>query len=144
LDAGCAVLSGTLARRNPVRVEALREPQIAAAIRLIHAKPERPWTVAELAAGVAYSRSAFASRFVELVGETPIAYLTRSRLARAATQLDRTSMSIGEIARRAGYANEASFGRVVHDRGASCVRCKPTKCRKQDRPQRRYSSLDDD
>ena len=101
-----------LAAADAVRLEALREPQIAAAIRLIHARPELAWTVDRLASEVGYSRSAFASRFRELVGETPIAYLTRSRLAIAATQLDRTQMSIGEIARRAGYANEASFGRA--------------------------------
>src|SRR5918912_1769730 len=101
-----------LAAADAVRLEALREPQVAAAIRLIHARPELAWTVDRLASEVGYSRSAFASRFRELVGETPIAYLTRSRLAIAATQLDRTQMSIGEIARRAGYANEASFGRA--------------------------------
>jgi AraC-like DNA-binding protein len=101
-----------LAATEPVQVEALREPQIAAAIRLMHARPELAWTVDGLASQVGYSRSAFASRFRQLVGETPIAYLTRSRLATAATQLDRTKLSIGEIARRAGYANEASFGRA--------------------------------
>ena len=101
-----------LAAADPVQVEALREPEIAAAIRLIHAKPELAWTVERLASQVGYSRSAFAFRFRELVGETPIAYLTRSRLAISATQLDRTRLSIGEIARRAGYASEASFGRA--------------------------------
>jgi transcriptional regulator GlxA family with amidase domain len=101
-----------LASADPAQVEALRDPQIAAAIRLIHANPELAWTVEGLAAQVGYSRSAFASRFREVVGEAPIAYLTRSRLATAATLLDRTRMSIGEVARRAGYANEASFGRA--------------------------------
>jgi AraC-like DNA-binding protein len=101
-----------LAVTDPLQVEALREPQIAAAIRLIHARPELAWTVERLASHVGYSRSAFASRFREIVGETPIAYLTRSRLATAATELDRTTLSIGTIARRAGYANEASFGRA--------------------------------
>ena len=101
-----------LAAVDQAQGEALRDPQIAAAVRLIHAKPERAWTVEGLAAEVGYSRSAFASRFREVVGEAPIAYLTRSRLATAATLLDRTTMSIGEVARRAGYANEASFGRA--------------------------------
>jgi AraC-like DNA-binding protein len=95
-----------------VQIGALRDPQIAAAIRLIHEEPGFEWTVERLASRVGYSRSAFASRFRELVGESPIAYLTRSRLAIAATLLDRTKMSIGEVARRTGYANEASFGRA--------------------------------
>jgi AraC-like DNA-binding protein len=101
-----------IASSDPARVAALRDPIIAAAIRLIHARPELAWTVEGLAAEVGYSRSAFASRFRDLVGEAPIAYATRSRLATAATLLDRTTASLGEVARRAGYANEASFGRA--------------------------------
>jgi AraC-like DNA-binding protein len=97
---------------DPDRLEALRDPQIATAIRLIHAEPETDWTVELLASRVGYSRSAFAARFREIVGEPPIAYLTRSRLAAAATLLDRTTMSLGEVARGIGYANEASFGRA--------------------------------
>ena len=105
-------LRSALADADAVEIEALRDPEIASAIRLIHAQPDLPWTVERLASEVGYSRSAFASRFRALVGETPIAYLTRSRLAIAATQLDRTRLSIADIARRAGYANEASFGRA--------------------------------
>jgi AraC-like DNA-binding protein len=62
-----------------------------------------PWVEAtlELVAGVTvgYSRSAFAARFRAVVGETPVAYLTRSRLAAAATLLARTTLSIGEVGR---------------------------------------------
>jgi AraC-like DNA-binding protein/mannose-6-phosphate isomerase-like protein (cupin superfamily) len=103
---------GDLAGTDPARLEALRDPQIAAAIRLIHSRPGDPWSVEGLASAVGYSRSAFAARFHELVGESPIAYLTRSRLAIAATELDRTELSIAEIAGRAGYANQASFSRA--------------------------------
>ena len=49
-------------------VTALRDPQIAAAIQLIHQQPGRGWTVGELADAVALSRSAFAARFRQLVG----------------------------------------------------------------------------
>jgi AraC-like DNA-binding protein len=101
-----------LAATDPRRTQALRDPQVAAAIRLIHAQPESAWTVERLASQVGYSRSAFASRFREVVGESPIAYVTRSRLTIGATLLARTRMSIGEVARRAGYSTEASFGRA--------------------------------
>jgi len=101
-----------LASTDPGRVEALHDPQIAAAIQLIHSRPDLAWTVERLASEVGYSRSAFAERFRELVGESPIAYLTRSRLAIAATELDRTDLTITEIARRVGYANQASFSRA--------------------------------
>lgn len=97
---------------DAARTRALRDPQIAAAVRLIHAQPDLAWTVERLAAHVGYSRSAFASRFRETVGESPIAYVTRSRLATAAALLTRTKMSIREVATRAGYSSDASFGRA--------------------------------
>jgi AraC family transcriptional regulator, alkane utilization regulator len=97
---------------NPAQAKALRDPQIAEAIRLIHQRPLEAWTVERLASAVGYSRSAFSSRFRDTVGESPIAYLTRSRLGIGATLLDRTTMSIGDVARSTGHANEASFGRA--------------------------------
>jgi AraC-like DNA-binding protein len=94
------------------QVRALRDPHIAAAVRLIHGQPQRPWTVGELAAEVALSRSAFAARFRELVGEPPMRYVIRARLAHAAGLLDATNVSLAEIARRTGYESEFSFGRA--------------------------------
>jgi AraC-like DNA-binding protein len=94
------------------QVRALRDPHIAAAVRLIHGQPQRPWTVGELAAEVALSRSAFAARFRELVGEPPMRYLIRARLAHAAGLLQTTDVSMAEIARRTGYESEFSFGRA--------------------------------
>jgi AraC family transcriptional regulator, alkane utilization regulator len=94
------------------QVRALRDPHIAAAVRLIHGQPQRPWTVGELAAEVALSRSAFAARFRELVGEPPMRYLIRARLAHAAGLLRTTDVGLAEIARRTGYESEFSFGRA--------------------------------
>jgi AraC-like DNA-binding protein len=94
------------------QVRALRDRHIAAAVRLIHGQPQRPWTVGELAAEVALSRSAFAARFRELVGEPPMRYLIRARLAEAARLLHTTDVSLAEVARRTGYENEFSFGRA--------------------------------
>jgi AraC family transcriptional regulator, alkane utilization regulator len=94
------------------QVRALRDPHIAAAVRLIHGQPQRPWTVGELAAEVALSRSAFAARFRELVGEPPMRYLIRARLAHAAGLLHTTDVGLAEIARRTGYESEFSFGRA--------------------------------
>src|SRR5439155_7545892 len=48
---------------------AVADPAIGGALRLIHARPAEPWTVERLATAVAMSRSAFAVRFTELVGE---------------------------------------------------------------------------
>lgn len=63
---------------------ALRDRQIGAALAHVHRAPERPWTNAALAAAVGMSRSRFAARFSALVGEPPVAYLSRWRLETAA------------------------------------------------------------
>jgi AraC-like DNA-binding protein len=59
---------------------ALQDPQIGRAISLIQREPARHWTVASLARELAMSRSAFAARFTELVGEPAMQYLTRWRM----------------------------------------------------------------
>jgi AraC-like DNA-binding protein len=91
---------------------ALRDPQIAAAITLIHREPERAWTVGDVAAAVALSRSAFSARFRRLVGESPKRYIVRTRLAHAAELLRTTDASLAQIAARAGYGTEFSFSKA--------------------------------
>jgi AraC-like DNA-binding protein len=65
--------------------------------------PAHPWTVANLAAAVRSSRAAFARRFVEQVGEPPIAFLTGWRLALAADLLRADGATIASVARHVGY-----------------------------------------
>jgi AraC-like DNA-binding protein len=91
---------------------ALRNPQIAAAIKLIHRHSERAWTIGELAGEVALSRSTFAARFRNVVGESPKRYITRTRLAHAATLLQTTDATLADIAARTGYGTEFSFNRA--------------------------------
>jgi len=56
---------------------ALRDDRVAQALGALHAHPERPWTVAELAARAHMSRSPFAARFKQLVNEPPLARFSR-------------------------------------------------------------------
>ena len=77
---------------------ALGDRRIASAIEFIHSQPERRWSVGELASAVALSRSAFAARFRELVGESPQRYMTRTRLAHAAALLRTSDASLAQIA----------------------------------------------
>jgi AraC-like DNA-binding protein len=93
-------------------VLAIRDRQVAAAVGLIHSRPQRAWTVGELAQEVALSRSAFAARFRAAVGESPQSYLTRTRLAYGARLLQDTDASLAQVAARAGYSNEFSFGKA--------------------------------
>jgi AraC-like DNA-binding protein len=91
---------------------ALGDSQIGAALGLIHQSPELDWTVQSLAARVAMSRSAFASRFARLVGEPPLAYVTRWRMQKAAGLLRQSSSTLAEIAERVGYDSEAAFSKA--------------------------------
>jgi AraC-like DNA-binding protein/mannose-6-phosphate isomerase-like protein (cupin superfamily) len=93
-------------------VAVLGDPQIGAAVRLIHADPARPWTVTELAARVALSRSAFSSRFRALTGESPMRYVARFRLAHASELLRASDTPLAGVARSSGYGSEASFSRA--------------------------------
>jgi AraC-like DNA-binding protein len=58
------------------------------------------------------SRSAFAERFARLVGEPPLAYLTRWRMERAARLLRESGYGLDQIAGRVGYAAEAAFNKA--------------------------------
>jgi len=91
---------------------ALRDPQIGAAIGLIHREPQRNWSVSELAREVAMSRSIFASKFSSLVGEPPLTYLTNWRLWQASRLLAEGNISVGETALRVGYESEAAFSKA--------------------------------
>jgi transcriptional regulator GlxA family with amidase domain len=87
----------------------LKDPQIGAALSLIHGRYCEPWTVASLAQEVAMSRSAFSERFRLLVGESPLAYLARWRLYSAARMLRSSGAKLSQISRRVGYESEVAF-----------------------------------
>ena len=91
---------------------ALQDAQIGRAIALIHREPERDWTVASLAAALAMSRSAFAARFTELVGEPAMQYVTRWRMHVGLTALRDEGATVAELANRLGYRSEAAFARA--------------------------------
>jgi AraC-like DNA-binding protein len=94
----------------PSWATALSDPMVGPALRAMHAAPERRWTVAGLAAEGAVSRAAFARRFSEVVGEPPLAHLTRWRMALAADALrSEPGLDLTAVAARVGYADAFSF-----------------------------------
>jgi AraC-like DNA-binding protein len=58
------------------------------------------------------SRSAFAARFTELVGESAMQYVGRWRMHLARRLLQEEGLSLGETATRLGYQSEAAFSRA--------------------------------
>ncbi|MGH9280875.1 MAG: cupin domain-containing protein [Acidimicrobiales bacterium] len=85
---------------------------IARAVRLLRTQPGVAWTVASLARDVGMSRTAFAARFRDVVGDSPIAYLAKVRLSHGAGLLATTRRSVAQVARAVGYDNEASFSKA--------------------------------
>lgn len=95
----------------------LKDPPIAAALRTIHAAPEQSWTLPALAQVAGMSRSAFALRFKQAVGQAPVAYAARWRMRVAALRLKSTANSVSQIAAALGFLSDAAFGaafRRVH------------------------------
>jgi AraC-like DNA-binding protein len=90
----------------------LNDPHVNRAISLLHAQPARAWTVEDLARVVGVSRSALADRFTDLIGESPIRYLTGWRMHLAKQLLSEGEHSLAEIAERVGYESEYAFNRA--------------------------------
>ena len=88
----------------------LEDVHVTTALALIHSEPTKPWTVQKLATRTGMSRSNFAARFAELVGEPPLRYLTRWRMILAAQILNvDLSRTVSSIAQEVGYDSEAAF-----------------------------------
>ncbi len=104
VEHGCGDARGWLA--------AVREPDVGRVLAAIHLNPERDWTVAALAKVMGASRSGFAKRFVEVVGETPARYILRVRMHQARLWLERDRMRVSVAAERLGYESEAAFSRA--------------------------------
>ena len=93
-------------------IGALHDPALAPALARLHAAPDRKWTVAELAAEVAVSRSLLDERFRQVLGRSPIRYLTEWRMHVAVELLASTDLGVAQIAHRVGYESEEAFSRA--------------------------------
>ncbi len=93
-------------------IAAVRHADVGPVLAAIHAEPERAWSVAGLAKLMGASRSSFASKFVEIVGETPARYLAQIRMHLARQWIVRDQARISDVAQRLGYDSEASFSRA--------------------------------
>ena len=88
---------------------ALSDKQVGAAINAMHEEPARRWTLQELAGRVGMSRSTFAQRFKETVGDSPMEYLTRWRMLLAGDRLENSKDPVSAIALSLGYESESAF-----------------------------------
>jgi AraC-like DNA-binding protein len=90
----------------------LRDRAVGRTLALMHQQPAHPWTVDSLAREVAVSRSVLAERFTHFVGQSPMQYLGRWRMALATNYLKRSSLSLARIAEQVGYETDAAFSRA--------------------------------
>lgn len=86
--------------------------RLATSIRLMHAAPENPWTVAELAAVCGLSRSLFADTFAKATGDTPGRYLATVRMEKARELLRIRALPLADVAHRSGYSTDMAFIRA--------------------------------
>jgi AraC-like DNA-binding protein len=93
----------------PGLLRGLGDARLAIAIRAMHGDPARPWTIAELAATAALSRSAFFDRFTRAVGLPPMEYLLAWRMAIAKDLLRSGRTALAEVAERVGYGSASTF-----------------------------------
>jgi AraC-like DNA-binding protein len=91
---------------------ALQDARIGRTLAAVHRHPARAWTLATLAAEAAMSRSAFAARFLRLLGVPPMHYLAQWRMELASLRLHEGGDSIAALAAELGYQSEAGFNRA--------------------------------
>lgn len=116
---------------------ALRDEQIGRAIASIHRDAASNWTVLSLASTVGMSRSAFAARFTQRVGEPAMHYVARWKMHTALMWLKEDDAPLGELARRLGYESEAAFSRAFK----RFIGVSPGAVRRRDRRARHDPSL---
>ena len=104
---------------------ALRDSALSSVLAAMHRQPEKNWSVPELAEIAHLSRSAFADRFAQVLGQPPLSYLTEHRMRLAAWKLTQTRLTLAQIATQVGYASETAFSQAfkrAHGRSPSAYR----------------------
>ncbi|WP_252167234.1 AraC family transcriptional regulator [Sphingomonas morindae] len=104
-----ALRCGTDMPALPSVARGLADPRLVPALRAMHARPAHGWTVADLAATAALSRSAFFARFSRIVGLPPMEYLLAWRMALAKRLLRARTLAIGAVAAEVGYGSASTF-----------------------------------
>jgi AraC-like DNA-binding protein len=90
----------------------LRDLHVSRALTLLHGRHAEPWTTEKLARTVGLSRSAFAERFTQLIGDPPMRYLARHRMNVAANLLREGTQNSSDICYAVGFGSEAAFSRA--------------------------------
>ncbi|PQV43982.1 helix-turn-helix protein [Paraburkholderia sp. BL21I4N1] len=90
----------------------VRDTVVTKAIGSMLHDVKEDWSAARLAKMSNLSRSAFVSRFVAAVGQSPSQFLTAIRMSKASDLLLKTDQPLVKIALAVGYGSEAAFNRA--------------------------------
>ncbi len=90
----------------------LRDRFVGKALKLLHEHPEAAWSIDELGRMVGLSRSSLHERFMALIGQPPMQYLTNWRMQLAAQLLRGGDATVASVALEVGYDSEAAFSRA--------------------------------
>lgn len=96
-------------KAEPGLLRGLADPQLALALRQIHADPGAPLSIQSLASAAGMSRSTFFDRFHREVGSAPMEYVAEWRMAVAKDMLSGGKIALSELARRVGYGSVSAF-----------------------------------
>lgn len=93
----------------PGLLRGLADERLARALKQMHARIDRAWSIDQLAKIAALSRSVFFERFTRLVGVAPMEYLLTWRMEIARALLRDEDVSVSEVAERVGYGSTSAF-----------------------------------
>lgn len=91
---------------------ALSDPRISAALGLMARTADGSPSVGAMADAAGMTKSAFARLFTATLGQSPIDFMGRARLHKAAGLLQSTPMPIKAVAWTAGFASRSHFSRA--------------------------------
>jgi LacI family transcriptional regulator len=91
--------------RQSSEIMAVRDPDVAAAVRFIRDNAHRPLQVGDVLDAVAISRRSLERRFRDFVGKSPQQEIQRVHIERARTLLAETDLAMPEVAKNSGFKN---------------------------------------
>jgi transcriptional regulator GlxA family with amidase domain len=96
----------------------LAHPRLHHVIVAIHADPAAAWNIERLAELAGMSRSRFMATFGDVIGLSPLAYVTRWRMELARAALDRGTPP-RDVARQMGYGSTPALRRAMRRHGVT-------------------------
>lgn len=104
IECGCDNASGV--------ITALHDPRLARVLVALHRDPGQSWDVPAMARLMGASRSVFSERFTEILGTSPLRYVTDLRMRLAAQWLSQEGRAVAVVAEQLGYGSQAAFTRA--------------------------------